>query len=103
MKVVIQIVLCSVIGGLAMNNRGNDGSDTLTNCQNNPNIRIEKIRGGKNDDIKSYRLSLGSQNTWWAAKNDKWIECNRLCDVCASLPGIGSGKNINFGLLYNLQ
>ena len=79
----------------------NDGSTTLSSYQSNPNIRVEKIRGGKNlmGDIKSYKLSLNYQNTWWpTAKNDKWIECKDLCDVCKSLPGIDNvdeGKNIN--------
>lgn len=86
MKVVIQIIPYSVIGGLAMNCR-DDGSVTLSNCSSNPNIRIEKIRDGNH--IKHYRLSLHSQNTWWNAETEKlkWIECKDLCEVCQSLPG----------------
>ena len=85
MKFIIQIVLCSVIGGLAIYiNCGNDGSGTLRSCQSNPNIMIEKITKG--NKIESYKLSLHSQDTWWAP-NDKWIECKNLCKACESLPG----------------
>ena len=35
---------------------GNDGSGTLSSCQSNPNIMIEKITKG--NKIKSYKLSL---------------------------------------------
>ena len=78
---------------MTMNNCGNDGTGTLSSCLSNPNIRIEKIQ--KMDAIKSYQLSLRSQNTWWAAKNDEWIKCDKLCKVCESLPGINKeGKHI---------
>ena len=75
----------------------NDSNVTLSNCQRNPNIRIQKIHHG--DHIESYKLSLHSQNAWWAptAENDKfkWIKCGDLCKVCPSLPGIGeNGENI---------
>ena len=86
MKFIIQIVLCSVIGGLAQN-CGNDGSSSLSNCLNNPNIRIQKIQ----NDIRGYRLSLYSQNAWWTAEN-KLIECKELCEVCRSLPGISKNS-----------
>ena len=62
-------------------NCGNDGRGTLRSCQSNPNIMIEKTQDGKR-----YKLSLHSQNTWWAP-NDKWIECKDLCKACKSLPG----------------
>ena len=95
MNVVIQIILCSVIGGQAMmmdNNCRNDGSNTLSNCLSNPNIRIQKIQ--KMGGIKSYRLSLHSQNIWWVAENE-WIKCDKLCKVCESLPEINDeGKHI---------
>ena len=85
------IIWYSVIGGLAQN-CGNDGSGTLSSCLSNPNIRIEKIQ--KMGGIKSYRLSLRSWNTWWAAENE-WIECQNLCTVCESLPGVSNdGENI---------
>ena len=104
MKIVVQIFLCSVLGGLAIKNMDmvceDDASNTLSNCQSNPNIRIEKVH--KMGDIKSYKLSLYYQNTWWpTAKNDKWIECKDLCDVCRSLPGVEDvdvGKNIKLWL-----
>ena len=91
MNAVVQIILllCLVIGGLAMMYRcTNVGNDVLSSCRSNPNIRIEKR------DDRSYRLSLHRQNTWWTAGNDKWIECKHLCDVCESLPGINKGENI---------
>ena len=76
----------------------NDGSTTLSSCQSNPNIRVEKIRVGGMNHIGSYKLSLYYQNTWWpTANNEKWIECKDLCNVCKSLPGIddvNEGKNI---------
>ena len=93
MKVIVQIFLFSVMGGLAMDCQ-HIGTSSLRSCRNNPNIRIEKIRNDK-QKIKSYRLSLYSQNTWWEAENDKWIECGDLCKVCKSLPGIDNdGENI---------
>ena len=107
MKAVVQIFLCSVMGRLAMNMDMcvNDGSTTLSSCQSNPNIRVEKIRGGKMDHIRSYKLSLYYQNIWWpTANNEKWIECKDLCDVCRSLPGIDDvdeGKNINLNFGYS--
>ena len=66
----------------------NVGSGVLSNCQSNPNIRIEKIGD------RSYQLSLRRQNNWWTADNEKWIECKHLCDVCESLPGNSKGENI---------
>ena len=97
--VVVQIVLCSVIGGLAQRCR-NNGSVTLSSCLSNPNIRVEKIQ--RFDSIRSYKLSLYYQNTWWPTEdNEEWIECRDLCDVCESLPGIDDvdeGKNIRFWL-----
>ncbi len=75
MKLVIQIVLCSVTVGLAMN-CGND-SDTLSNCQNNPLIRIEK-------DTASYNLTLSPGGTTLLHVSD-WINCSSLCDICGSL------------------
>ena len=70
-----------------------NGNSTLTSCLSNPSIRIEKIQRG--NGIRSYQLSLHSQNTWWAAENNEWIECRNLCEVCQSLPGIAKdGKKI---------
>ena len=90
MKIIISTILCSVIEALAiMNSCTNDGSGTLSSCQSNSNIRIEKIREG--NIIKHYRLSLHSQNIWWAAENE-WINCGDLCEVCKSLPGINNGE-----------
>ena len=95
MQVVAQIVLLSVIGGLAMD-CGNDGGDSLSSCQSNPNIRIEKVRkGGGEDPPNRYRLSLNSRNTWWALPEDNWIKCGDRCDICESLPrDNNSGENI---------
>ena len=100
-KFTILTALCSVIGLAQMNiNCGNNGSSTLSNCQSNPNIRVEKIQRFGN--IRSYKLSLYHQNIWWpTANNDKWIECKDLCDVCRSLPGIDDideGKDIKLWL-----
>ena len=100
MQVVVQIVLLSVIGGLAMDCGNNDG-DSLTSCQSNPNIRIQKVRGGGGGGKPNrYRLSLNTQNTqniWWAPPEDNWIKCGDLCDTCKSLPGIGNdGENVRW-------
>ena len=93
MKVVVQIFLFSVMGGLAMDCQ-HIGTSSLRSCRNNPYIRIEKIRDNK-EKIKHYNISLYSQNTRWPAQNKKWIECKDLCEVCQLLPGIDDdGKNI---------
>ena len=87
MKFIIQILLCLVIRGLADFCR--NGNSTLSSCLSNPSIRIEKTQrlSGR---IRGYQLSLRFQNTWWAAlaEKDEWIECDNLCRVCQSLPGI---------------
>ena len=94
MKFTILIVLCSVIlGGLAQSST-DDSNVTLSSCQSNPYIRIEKVNRG-------YQLSLCSQNTWWAAvcNNNKWIRCKDLCNTCRSLPGIDENGENKFGQL----
>lgn len=93
LNIVIQIALLSTIGGLAMNNNhkcSNDSSIALQSCQSHPNIRIQKVHGGsggREDDIKYYRISLRySQNMQWWPSPNKWIECKDVCQVCKSLP-----------------
>lgn len=93
MKVVVQILMFSVMGGFAMD-CADIGTTSLASCRDNPYIRIEKIRKGHGNPIKSYKLSLNYKNTPWSALNDKWIECANLCDICAKLPGQNrSSKN----------
>ena len=82
MKLVIQIVLYSVIGGLALN-CGNTGSQTLSNCQNNPHIKIEKSQ-----DTTSYNLSLISNGK--TLQFSDWIKCNKSrCYICESVNNTG--------------
>ena len=77
---------------------GNDDRDSLSSCQSNPNIRIEKVHGGRGEGpLDRYRLSLYTQNTWWAPPKDNWIKCGDLCGTCKSLPGIGNnGENVRW-------